>query len=226
MEIAQKREALENVLIPYKLQENRELLLKEGFRYCDIFFKWYNFCGVIAVKMMLKTGTFFSGTVMPFPAGLYVALLWKIWPIFHNEQAKIWEIFVGIAVTLSGQTLRALTVGLVYIKRGGKKKQVYAEKLVQSGIFSHCRNPLYLGNLLILAGVGIVANSWLFIAFWNAVFFVCLFGNYMRRGRLPAKQIWSGIQGLLQASQPDYTQLFRYGKHHQKYGVSLEAAHR
>ena len=72
--------------------------------------------------------------------------------------------FVGIAVTLSGQTLRALTVGLVYIKRGGRNKQVYAEKLVQSGIFSHCRNPLYLGNLLILTGVGIVSNSGLFVA--------------------------------------------------------------
>ena len=50
MEIAQKREALENVLIPYKLLENRELLLRTGFRYCDVFFKWYNFCGLVAVK--------------------------------------------------------------------------------------------------------------------------------------------------------------------------------
>lgn len=50
MEIARKREALENVLIPYKLMENRELLLRSGFRYCDAFFKWYNFSGLIAVK--------------------------------------------------------------------------------------------------------------------------------------------------------------------------------
>ncbi len=50
LEIAQKREALENVLIPYKLLENRELMLKEGLRYCDVFFKWYNFCGMVAVK--------------------------------------------------------------------------------------------------------------------------------------------------------------------------------
>jgi tRNA (cmo5U34)-methyltransferase len=50
LEIAQKREALENVLIPYKLLENRELLLKQGFRYCDAFFKWYNFSGLVAVK--------------------------------------------------------------------------------------------------------------------------------------------------------------------------------
>ena len=50
MEIANKREALENVLVPYKLLENREMLLRAGFRYCDVFFKWYNFCGMIALK--------------------------------------------------------------------------------------------------------------------------------------------------------------------------------
>ena len=50
LEIAQKREALENVLIPYRLEENRELLRKEGFRQVDVFFKWYNFCGIIALK--------------------------------------------------------------------------------------------------------------------------------------------------------------------------------
>ncbi len=50
LEISKKREALENVLIPYKLLENRELLLRTGFRSVDVFFKWYNFCGMVAVK--------------------------------------------------------------------------------------------------------------------------------------------------------------------------------
>jgi len=50
LEISQKREALENVLIPYKLLENREMLQRCGFRYVDTFFKWYNFSGMIAVK--------------------------------------------------------------------------------------------------------------------------------------------------------------------------------
>ena len=27
-----------------------ELLLRSGFRYVDTFFKWYNFCGMVAVK--------------------------------------------------------------------------------------------------------------------------------------------------------------------------------
>jgi len=50
MEIARKREALENVLIPYHLEENRDLLLSIGFSYFEVFFRWYNFCGMIAVK--------------------------------------------------------------------------------------------------------------------------------------------------------------------------------
>ncbi|TAK61522.1 carboxy-S-adenosyl-L-methionine synthase CmoA [Methylobacter sp.] len=50
MEISQKREALENILIPYKSTENITLLLDTGFAHCEVFFKWYNFVGLIAVK--------------------------------------------------------------------------------------------------------------------------------------------------------------------------------
>ncbi|KAA3436340.1 carboxy-S-adenosyl-L-methionine synthase CmoA [Rufibacter hautae] len=50
MEISQKREALENVLIPYKLSENIMMLREAGFSQCEVFFKWYNFSGLIAIK--------------------------------------------------------------------------------------------------------------------------------------------------------------------------------
>jgi len=50
MEISQKREALENVLVPYKLSENITLLRDVGFEHCEVFFKWYNFSGLIATK--------------------------------------------------------------------------------------------------------------------------------------------------------------------------------
>ena len=49
-DIAHKREALENVLVPYRVDENFELLDRNGFNQADIFFKWYNFCGIIGVK--------------------------------------------------------------------------------------------------------------------------------------------------------------------------------
>ena len=41
---------LENVLVPYRVEENRDLLSRHGFESVDVFFKWYNFCGLIAVK--------------------------------------------------------------------------------------------------------------------------------------------------------------------------------
>jgi tRNA (cmo5U34)-methyltransferase len=50
LEISQKREALENVLVPYKLSENISLLRDQGFASCEVFFKWYNFVGLVAVK--------------------------------------------------------------------------------------------------------------------------------------------------------------------------------
>jgi tRNA (cmo5U34)-methyltransferase len=50
LEISQKREALENVLVPYRLEENKELLRNAGFAHVDVFFKWYNFCGILAMK--------------------------------------------------------------------------------------------------------------------------------------------------------------------------------
>lgn len=50
LEISQKREMLENVLIPYKVSEQRELLSKCGFAEVETFFKWHNFASFIAIK--------------------------------------------------------------------------------------------------------------------------------------------------------------------------------
>ena len=50
LEIAQKREALENILIPYRLDENRKLFMRNGFSQFETFFKWFNFSGMLAIK--------------------------------------------------------------------------------------------------------------------------------------------------------------------------------
>jgi protein-S-isoprenylcysteine O-methyltransferase Ste14 len=83
--------------------------------------------------------------------------------IFHAEY-KSWPLIIGLFVTVLGQAIRGATIGLAYIVRGGKDKKVYAEHLVSTGIFSHCRNPLYVGNILMLLGVGILANSLIYVA--------------------------------------------------------------
>jgi protein-S-isoprenylcysteine O-methyltransferase Ste14 len=75
-----------------------------------------------------------------------------------TQQRDLIVDIIGLAVGLSGQTLRALVIGYKYVKRGGKDKQVYADTLVTEGFFNHSRNPLYLGNLLVLFGLIIIHN--------------------------------------------------------------------
>ncbi len=50
LEIARKREALENVLVPYTPGENRTLLRQAGFDRMESFFRWFNFEGMVAVR--------------------------------------------------------------------------------------------------------------------------------------------------------------------------------
>lgn len=72
-----------------------------------------------------------------------------------------WLDLVGLAVALAGQGLRAAVIGFAYIKRGGLNKRVHASSLVTAGLFGVCRNPLYLGNGLIVAGLLIIhGNPW------------------------------------------------------------------
>ena len=109
--------------------------------------------------MIVKLGNFFfhyrNGL---FPLA-YALLFMPGAPLLKDDRIALWA---GLALALAGQSIRAITVGLDYIIRGGRARQVYAERLVQGGIFAHCRNPLYVGNYLILLGVGLAANSLLF----------------------------------------------------------------
>ncbi len=50
LEIARKREALENVLIPFSVQENRAMLQKSGFVSVTTYLQWFNFTSFVAVK--------------------------------------------------------------------------------------------------------------------------------------------------------------------------------
>ena len=49
-EIMRKREALENVLVPYKIDENMEMFRRNGFEIVESFFQWYNFAGFLCIK--------------------------------------------------------------------------------------------------------------------------------------------------------------------------------
>ncbi len=50
LEIAKKREALENVLIPFSVDENLAMLKKAGFTSVETYFRWFNFASFVAIK--------------------------------------------------------------------------------------------------------------------------------------------------------------------------------
>jgi protein-S-isoprenylcysteine O-methyltransferase Ste14 len=110
---------------------------------------------------MVRIGNFFFRVRNGLFPVAYVLLFVPSPPVFADYRTAL---LLGLAVAVLGQGVRAITIGLDYIIRGGRNRRVYAEKLVSGGIFAHCRNPLYVGNFLLLVGVGIASNSLLFLA--------------------------------------------------------------
>jgi protein-S-isoprenylcysteine O-methyltransferase Ste14 len=117
---------------------------------------------------MIAIGNFFFKYRNNLFIFLYLLLFVPSPPLFAPEQFGenyyLYPVILGLLVTFAGEIIRGITIGLAYIIRGGRDKKVYAEKLVTEGIFRHCRNPLYVGNILMLLGVGILANSLIYVA--------------------------------------------------------------
>jgi protein-S-isoprenylcysteine O-methyltransferase Ste14 len=125
-------------------------------------------------------------------------------------QSDAWLNLIGFAVAMSGQLLRAAVIGYAYIKRGGLNKKVHADSLVTEGFFNHARNPLYDGNLLILAGLFIIHNNpWVyllggayFIVAYLAIvaaeetFLAGKFGNDYAEYCARVHRWWPRLQGL------------------------------
>lgn len=110
---------------------------------------------------MVKIGNiFYHNRNWLFPI-VYLFLFIPFTQVFDRPSTAM---LIGFIIAFIGQATRVATIGLVYIIRGGKNRRVYAEDLVTTGLFSHCRNPLYVGNILMLAGLGIASNSLLFMA--------------------------------------------------------------
>jgi protein-S-isoprenylcysteine O-methyltransferase Ste14 len=78
---------------------------------------------------------------------------------------------VGVALALAGELLRLWSLRHV----GGESRTRGARpggRLATSGPFAHVRNPLYLGNLAIVLGVGCMAGRPWFVAVAGALFLV------------------------------------------------------
>lgn len=109
-----------------------------------------------------------------FPVVMAVLLL-GFRPAGAGQAWDLWVDVLALALILGGSALRILVVGLAYIKRGGLNKKVYADKLVTEGIFAHGRNPLYIGNLMVLIGILVMHGSPWVIALGGA-FYLASYG--------------------------------------------------
>jgi protein-S-isoprenylcysteine O-methyltransferase Ste14 len=116
---------------------------------------------------MVTLGNFFFKTRnYLFP--VFYMVLFIPFPRFTENFYSIF--FIGLGIALLGQFVRALTIGLVYVIRGGKNRCIYAEGLVTDGLFSHCRNPMYVGNVLLIIGMSILSNSIVAVVFMIPLF--------------------------------------------------------
>ena len=112
-------------------------------------------------RALVRFGNFlFSGRNLVFPLA-FLAIAAVSFPIapFGSEGADLILDVIGLSVAVAGQTLRAVVIGLAYIRRGGKEKKIHADHLVQNGFFAHSRNPLYVGNMMVFLGLFLVLNS-------------------------------------------------------------------
>lgn len=106
-----------------------------------------------APKALVAWGDFlFKWRNSVFPL-VMVALFVAFRPLTAPEGADPWLDLLGLLAVVGGSALRVGVVGMAYIKRGGVDKKVYAADLVTDGMFAHGRNPLYVGNLLVVLGI-------------------------------------------------------------------------
>ncbi|HPW62164.1 MAG TPA: hypothetical protein PLJ13_07710 [Cyclobacteriaceae bacterium] len=95
---------------------------------------------------MVKIGNFlfhYRNVLLPV---FFLLILVPAPELFQNPTIAL---VIGLGISIAGQLIRFITIGLVYIIRGGQNRKVYAQDLVTTGIFSHCRNPLYVGNIAV-----------------------------------------------------------------------------
>lgn len=89
------------------------------------------------------------------------------------------DLFVlfSFIVSLSGLAIRAITVGFIPGSTSGRNTtEQRANILNTSGMYSIVRNPLYLGNFIIILGVMLSMKVW-----WLCLIFSLFFFIYMER---------------------------------------------
>ena len=78
--------------------------------------------------------------------------------MFLYEDANVWSLIAGFAIAVTGELIRLWGVSWA----GSETRttgSVGGTFLIVSGPFAHVRNPLYVGNILMYFGLGIMSFS-------------------------------------------------------------------
>lgn len=95
---------------------------------------------------------------------------------FGEELEKAWDIF-AVAVSFAGLAVRVAVSGYVPHGTSGRNtRHQRADSLNTTGLYSVTRNPLYLGNFLILLGFALAVKVW-----WVVFIAVVAFAFYYER---------------------------------------------
>jgi protein-S-isoprenylcysteine O-methyltransferase Ste14 len=103
-----------------------------------------------------------------------------------GENTDSLTFFVGFTIALLGMTIRGITVASGFVKRSGVQKKIHAEGVVRAGFFAHTRNPLYVGNYLIVTGAILCLNLTLYYIVFLPMFYLIYYSitlaeeNYLK----------------------------------------------
>lgn len=107
------------------------------------------------------------------------------------DASWVWPL-VCLAVGMAGQKVRGLCVGFTPAGTSGRntKEGQVAESLNTKGMYSMCRHPLYLGNLLMWLGIVMYMGH-----LWFAVAFLLVYALYYERIMFAEEQFLRGKFG-------------------------------
>lgn len=114
--------------------------------------------------------------------------------VSRHLTAPAWLMALAIIVTLSGVFFHfasdAHKHAVLRIRKG----------LITDGLFARCRNPNYLGEMLIYAGFAMLARHWIVLlplAYWWSYFFHNMLRKDASLSRYPGFEDWKRRSGLL-----------------------------
>lgn len=131
------------------------LLKNEMAKSGDILFRYRSYIPLIMIPLLILS-------LLSFGQNLYTQGQ-------YNTPLVITALVVGFV----GQWIRTLVAG--YVPQGTSGRNVHgqvANSLNTTGMYSLCRNPLYLGNFLMMIAPMILLGNWLLLLAFSALFWI------------------------------------------------------